>query len=456
MATTGTSAVGTAPKLFNATPDKYTTIGTLLDPTKLDARDYLVKTYGDQGITGFLTLTGAVKNAGTADFVQWYEEGRRHKVIDLNGATFTETTAFTVTISLSGIGNNIQLQDVVMNSTSGEVFICTAASANSATIVMLKGNNTTATDNTAFTAATDDLIVLGNMYAEGTDQPANFFDTTLDARKNNYMIVKEVFKVTGSQATNIGYVNVGNGDYRWYIHGENEARKRFMDKREMMMLFAEFNAGGTSLASATGGVPGSEGYFSAVKKRGITVSGAEASPIDTIAEFDSIIIELDKQGAPSEYAMYLNRKQSLAIDDMLASGIATQVTAGLPGQFGAFNNNPDMAVQLGFKSFTRGGYTFHKHDWKLLNDPTLLGASTQYQGAMIPMAMVTDAKTGLKAPALELNYKAANGYSREIEHWVTGSILGFNNSTKDEAVFNYRSEVCLVTRAANQHVAITK
>lgn len=453
MATTGTSAVGTPPKIFNATPDKYTTIGTLLDPTKLDVSDYLVKTYGDQGITGFLTLTGAVKNGGAADFVQWYEEGRRHKTIDLSGATFEEATNFRTVVTLTGIHNNVQKQDVVMNSSSGEVYICTETTTGTATFYLLKGHSSAA-DNTGWSASNDDLIVLGNMYGEGTGQPTNFFDTTLDKRTNNYMIVKEIFKVTGSQASNIGYVNVGNGDYRWYMHGENEARKRFMDKREMMMLFAEFNASGTAVASANGTVPGSEGYFSAVKKRGISVSNAATSPLDTIGEFDTIILELDRQGAPAEYAMYLNRKQSLAIDDMLASGIATQVTAGLPGQFGAFNNNPDMAVQLGFKSFTRGGYTFHKHDWKLLNDPTLLGATTKYQGAMIPMTMVADPNTGEKAPALELKYKAANGYSREIEHWVTGSILGFNNSQDDSATFNYRSEVCLVTRAANQHVAI--
>ena len=49
--------------------------------------------------------------------------------------------------------------------------------------------------------------------------------------------------------------------------------------------------------------------------------------------------------------MYLNRTQDLAIDDLLANGIATQVTAGLSGQFGAFTP-ADMAVELGFKSFT--------------------------------------------------------------------------------------------------------
>jgi hypothetical protein len=125
---------------------------------------------------------------------------------------------------------------------------------------------------------------------------------------------------------------------------------------------------------------------------------------------------------------------------MLASGISSAVTAGLPGQFGAFQNSPDMAVQLGFKSFTRGGYTFHKHDWKLLNDPTLLGASTKYMGAMVPLTQVTDPRTGTKAPALELNYKEANGYSRELEHWVRGGgVFGHNELSKDVAEMHYRS-----------------
>ena len=49
---------------------------------------------------------------------------------------------------------------------------------------------------------------------------------------------------------------------------------------------------------------------------------------------------------------------------------------------------------------------------------------------MIPLTNVVDPKTGNSAPALELNYKAANGYNREMEHWVTGGgVLGFTNAT---------------------------
>ena len=449
----GKTPIGPKTPTFRTDPRKYTTIDQLVDHEAPDVRDYLVKTYGDQGITGFLTLTGAVKNAGTNDFIQHFEEGRRHATVDVGAVAASGATCTYDFGSASDVV--LGLQDVVMNSGNGEVFIVTSANTESSSGTVGEVVFTTMNgDNATSWLSGQKLILIGNVYGQGTDQPNHFRETDPKKYINNYMIVKETFQVNGSQATNIGYVNVGGGDYRWYIYGEQETRKRFMDKREMMMLFAEQKASDTTLTTK-GSVSGSEGYFAAIADRGITVSGAATNPLDSIAEFDNIILELDKQGAPAEYAMYLNRKQSLAIDDMLAGGIATQVTAGLAGQFGAFNNNPDMAVELGFKSFTRGGYTFHKHDWKLLNDPTLLGASNQYQGAMIPMATVVDPVTAEKSPALELNYKAANGYSREMEHWVTGGgVLGFNTDTEDVAKFHYRSEIALVTRSANRHVAI--
>ena len=465
MATTGTSAIGTPPKNFSTTPDKYTTVGTLLDPTKLDVSDYLVKTYGDQGITGFLTLTGAVKNGGAADFVQWYEEGRRHKTIALTGASFNEGTDLTVIVTLANIDKEVQAQDVVMNSSTGEVFICTGVTTTAtqtATFVMLVGN-TGATDSAAW-GTSHKLTVLGNMYGEGTGQPSNFFDTTLDKRTNNYMIVKEIFKVTGSQATNIGYVNVGNGDYRWYIHGENEARKRFMDKREMMMLLGQRNTNASpSTGYGSGTISGSEGYFSAIEDRGLVTNGY----IDSLVDLDIIITALDRNGAGPEYAVYVDRLQDLAFDDFVAKGVATaSLTAGVATQFGAFNNNPNMAIELGFKSFGRGGYTFHKHDWKLLKDPTLLGVPATatgtsntgngFAGVMIPMATVVDPKTGNREFPLEINYKSTNGVSREMQHWLTGSFMGATNSTLDVLQFNYLSEIALVTRAANRHVLIKR
>lgn len=466
-----TSGIDVAASTFQASPDKYSAIGDLLNAAasgvnelgKPDVSELLVETYGDQGITGFLQMTGAVTNAGTSDQVEFYEVGRRHKTLSYAGATYAGSSVNVALNDEDATKANLQANDVVMDATSGARFIVqdgdgTLSDGSTAQVVLLKLDGTAAAAG-ELTTGGGTLIVLGNMYGQGSNQPVAFVQPEVKRRINTYAIVKDRFQVNGSQATNIGYVNIGGGDYRWFMYGEQEARKRFMDKREMIMLFGEQRpAGGAGTDLGAGEIAGSEGYFTALEARGINVSNANANPLDSFAEFDDIILELDKQGAPSEYAMYLNRKQDLAIDDMLASGVSTGTTAGLAGQFGAFQNSPEMAVKLGFKSFTRGGYTFHKHDFKLLNDPTLIGASNKFQGVMTPLTTVADARTGIKAPALEMKYKASNGYSREMEHWVTGGgVLGHTNNGDtgaDVATFHYRSETCLLTRAANQHVLI--
>ena len=443
------------------TPEAYTTVDALIKTTKDEVMPDLIETYGDQGITGFLKLTGAINSGGSSDQIDWWEANRRHKSFTYVADDITDNGAdLTVTAGTDAFTSNVQVNDVVMDSATGTRFIVKSGGFGtgapvSVVLVKLDGSLASKTNDTS--SAGGEWIKLGNMYAQGTNQPTAFDDSGARKHTNPFMIVKDRYEVNGSQATNIGWVNVGGGEYRWFMRGEQEARARFEDRREMMMLSGEKFDGGGAGVSLDSARAGSEGYFAAIEARGIQVSNANSNPLDSFSEFDDIIMELDKQGAPSEYAMYVNRKQDLAIDDMLASGIATSVTAGLPGQFGAFNNSADMAVQLGFKSFTRGGYSFHKHDWKLLNDPTLLGASNHVQGAMIPLSQVTDARSGMKAPALSMYYKEANGYNRELEHWVSGSILGHNNNGDvgtDNAVFHYRSEIALCTRAANQHVMI--
>jgi hypothetical protein len=420
------------------TPETYTTLGTLINPTKPDNRDLLIKAYGDQGLTGFIELTGAKKSTATADEVTWWEEVTA-------GATGTIVTA-------SDLTGEVRENDVLLLNDGQRVVITALTSTTALAVKRLDGANVVSGATSA--------AVIGNIYAQGTNQPSRFYQNTVTKYSNPLFITKEVFIVNGSQATNIGWVNV-DGSYLWYHKNEMDARKRFMNQREMMMVFGQAVASGSTIALATnaGSVPGTEGYFQAVERRGIVadVSGGAQGTFASITDMDQIILELDKEGAPMEYAMYVDRRTSLDIDDMLASGIATQVTAGLPGQFGAFNNDANMAVQLGFKSFTRGGYTFHKHDWKMLNDATIAGLNSTgstYKGALIPLATVADARTGEKAPALEMNYKAAGNYNRDVEHFVTGSILGYATDGQDVARFNYRSECNLVTRAANQHVII--
>lgn len=428
-------------------PAKYTSLADYLSEVNApDNRDALVKTYGAQGITGFLQMVGAVTASGTADEITYWEEARLHARQKYTLASAV-TGAKSITLTF-GAGNAplVRVNDVVLLNGDERGLVTAVTGTTSFTVANLADVAFTDGAGSSLAAATHEIAVIGNLYAQGSDQPGEYMESNVIKRTNPYMIVKDIFKVTGSQATNIGWINLGNGDYRWYVKGEQDTRQRFMDKREMMLLLGQ-KVGNTSNIS---GVSGSEGYFAAIENRGMVNDGL----ISSLTDIDAIVKEFDKQGAGSEYALYVNREQDLKLDDVLAAGLSgSAITAGATAQFGAFNNSRDNAIALGFKSFTRGGYTFHKHDWKLLNDPTLLGDS-DFKGVAIPMSTVVDPQSGDRNPSLEINYKSTNGYSREMEHWITGSFMGATNDTKDVAQFNYRSELALVTRAANRHMLI--
>ena len=76
MATTAAAAGGLdgAPANLRLTPEKYTTIDTLLDHNKPEVMEEHVQTYGEQGITGFLKLTVAINSGGSSDQIEYFEE----------------------------------------------------------------------------------------------------------------------------------------------------------------------------------------------------------------------------------------------------------------------------------------------------------------------------------------------------------------------------------------------
>ena len=437
------TALGGLP--YDQSPQKYTTLDQLVDGTREDVRDIYAAIYGDQGLSGLVEVIGAKKSAGTADQVDWYEEGHL-------GRTVTIASGNVVT-HIDGVANTDETDalrpfDVIMR--NDQVLVVDTVVADEVTATDMADGS----DEASITAG--DWQVIGNAYPQGSNQPTLPFQPRITKRSNPYTIVKESFHVSGSQATNVGYVSVG-GQNLWYLKGEMDARRKFMNMREAMLVFGKKNVksdntfGGVNTA---GTVPGSEGYVQAVSARGTVDDGMAEALANTAnfgAAFDALIVAADAQGLPQENALYVNRDLSIKFDNFVAtSGIGG--TGPAMNSFGAFNNSADMAITMGFKSCTRGGYTFHKHDWKLLNDPKY-GAGSTVNGAIIPLSIIVDAKTGNRHHSLEMNYKSAGNYSRELEHWVEGgNVLGYNTGGEDLAKFHYRSECNLCVRGANQHV----
>ena len=182
-----------------------------------------------------------------------------------------------------------------------------------------------------------------------------------------------------------------------------------------------------------------------------------ASPSAALNEFDDIIDELDANGAIEENMLFLDRKTSLSLDDMLA-GISDGAQGGT--SFGVFNNEEDMALNLGFSGFRRGSYDFYKTDWKYLNDATTRGLVGDIEGVVVPAGTSTvyDQMLGknISRPFLHIRYRASEADDRKMKSWITGSVGGNFTSDLDSMTVNFLSERCLCVQAANNFVLLKK
>ena len=165
---------------------------------------------------------------------------------------------------------------------------------------------------------------------------------------------------------------------------------------------------------------GHQGLFNAIETRGNLSSGITGVNAATdLAEFDAILAEFDKNGSIEENMLFCNRATALAIDDMLAS----MNSYGAGGtSYGVFDNDEDMALNLGFNGFRRGSYDFYKSDWKYLNQMDGRGGINAMntvgaiRGVMVPAGVVSvyDQMLGknLKRPFLHVRYRASQTDNR--------------------------------------------
>ena len=122
MATTAQGHTDVSPAI-RATAERYTALNDLIGTNKELVMENLVETYGDQGITGMLKMTGAISAGGSADQVEWFEASRRHKVI-----AFTNVTESNDVLSFTIAATNINKYDVFMDANTGVRYIAQAAS----------------------------------------------------------------------------------------------------------------------------------------------------------------------------------------------------------------------------------------------------------------------------------------------------------------------------------------
>ena len=124
--------------------------------------------------------------------------------------------------------------------------------------------------------------------------------------------------------------------------------------------------------------------------------------------------------------------------------------------FGLFDNDKDMALNLGFSGFNIG-YDFYKTDWKYLNDATTRGAIGDIDGIVVPAGTTTvyDQVLGINAkrPFLHVRVRKSEAEDRKYKYWVTGSAGAAGMSSDLDAMqVHFLSERALVVHGANNFI----
>ena len=432
--------------------------------------------YGNRSVSSFLRLVGA-EMPSNSDLIKWAEQGRLHvkyQNCTSAGAAASLTGVWTIPNNVTNfnpalaggakaalrVGQTVMISDKTAGSNltnKGVVTVApTAAAPNTVTIAYYEAGGQAMAAGVAC-----DIFIYGSEFNKGENGMVGSNEADDLIFDNKPIIIKDKYAVSGSDMAQIGWIEVSGEDgvsgYLWYLKSEHDTRLRFEDYMETAMIEAVpaaagsgagdfFQGTGAGLSAAN--LNGSEGVFYVVEDRGNVFGGGNPT---TLAEFDSIIQRLDKQGSIEENVLFVNRNFSFDIDDMLAS----QNSYGAGGtSYGLFDNDEEMALNLGFSGFRRG-YDFYKSDWKYLNDPTMRGGLVggAINGLLVPAGSTTvyDQILGknAKRPFLHVRYRASETEDRRYKTWITGSAGGARTSDLDAMEVNFLTERAVCVLGAN-------
>jgi hypothetical protein len=422
--------------------------------------------YGNRTVASFLRMVGA-EMPSNSDMVKWAEQGRLHtKYVNCDSSAAAAADSATITVADAGVtaiairaGQTVFISDNATGLSNKGIVTSVNTSANTFVVAYYEGGGQTFSGTAVLS-----VWVYGSEFKKGTVGMIGSLEAEDEFFSNSPIIIKDKYAVSGSDMAQIGWVEVttenGATGYLWYLKSEHETRLRFEDYLETSMIEAVPAESGSGVANAglnpVYGNKGSEGVFYVVNNRGNVWGGGNPT---TLADFDAIISRLDKQGSIEENVIFVNRAFSFDIDDMLAA----QNSYGAGGtSYGLFQNDKEMALNLGFTGFRRG-YDFYKSDWKYLNDPTMRGglptgasATGTVTGLLVPAGSTTvyDQILGknAKRPFLHVRYRASETEDRRYKTWITGSAGGAQTSDLDAMEVNFLSERCVCTLGANNFV----
>ena len=221
-----------------------------------DLMEKEAEVFGNRTIAGFLSQVGA-EEAMTSDQVIWSEQGRLH--LSYKGTVNTGTGALSITTDIDDVAltttHGIRRNDIVIVATAEGAIKClvTDGFVSTADIVTVKPYEVENIDDSSTfataTAAACTVLVIGSEWAKGVNGQGSAASDEAKAVKpthtsftNKPIIMKDYYEISGSDASQIGWVEItgedGQNGFLWYLKAEGDTRSRFSDYLEMTMMEA--------------------------------------------------------------------------------------------------------------------------------------------------------------------------------------------------------------------------
>ena len=403
---------------------------TTMDLHKPEIESELTQTFGNQMLTGMLSMIGAEKGVSALEYTH-YEEERIYPKLYATSAGAGAGAQATFTMAASSKYDVPEFASPYDGSTTtsitiprrGELILIKPASGivsadryikaiiDEVTSTTFKASPLDSTESIPAIGSAQEIVIYGNAYGEGSMQPGAR-QTKVKKEINQIQTVKGTYEVTSTERDMLSYVEFvgkdGQSGRMYYLKGEADEYKNFMSQKELTLLLGEklnndtvANAWVSSSEANSGPISLTEGLIPGILSKGNTSAYSQATGWDK-QDAESLVKVLDKQKGSKSNLLAPGIDLSIAIDNTLAS----YKTAGAI-TYGNYTFSEEASVNFQFDKFKIDDYIFSKKKFDSFNDLQTLGADGfgfTNEGLVIPMDQTRDAGTGEKTNHLRLRY----------------------------------------------------
>lgn len=425
----------------------------------------MVRRYGTQSLTGLMQELGLTERVESILF-NHYEEDFIHEVIKVNASSghgsgaavtltiqsdyrFSTSSASPYDTSLSATTSTMPRQYDIVEFEDGVTAQVTAVSGNTFTVIP------TVSGETIPDLTTSSVIInTGRANQEGGTTPEGV-QTQLLSYTNNTMILDDAYVVLEGGAAAITWLDnlgeSGNESY-WYLEGIANTKTRFENFCEMIAMTGRKITNSTLAGTSGFGTSKiTEGFIPFIENYGNVENYTKNSW--SFTDLDNLVDELNKYKAAEENMFLAGLPLRRQLDNVL------RTSSGLTDGGIIYNTLPEeKAVNLGFKSFTKDGYTFHLKRYDVFTDVKTLGASDNFKyphlGLIAPLddTSLPDPQGGTTSvPSFAIAYNDVNGMEpMGYKEWVTGGLGDANTDDTDQMKINFRKRFAFHGKGANR------